>query len=811
MTLEKTLRWVVLGGIFVLPFIVFIVAQSLFFPFITGKNFAFRIIVEVITGAWIALALVYPAYRPRRSWLLAAFALFVIIIALADALGVNPFKSFWSNFERMDGWITLVHLLLYFVVTSTMLSAEKLWRTFWHVSLGISVVIGVYALLQLFGIASLNPGFSSVARLDATFGNPIYLAVYMLFHIFIAALLLAREWTTRTSAMSLRVAYGTAAVLQLSAIFITTPIFEVSKEKGILALAVFSIIIWLYAWATTRVNISRILLLALVPFLSVILVLTGTRGGILGLVVGVMLAALLFVLFARDSKRLRQIAAGTILLIILLAGGLYLARNQPWVQSVPVLNRLASISISESTARARLMNWGMAWEGVKERPLLGWGQENYAIVFSKHYNPQMYAQEQWFDRVHNVVFDWLVAGGILGLLSYLSLFALALWYIWKRDLSGASASVTPGAANMETGSVSDAPSFTLGEKSILTGLLAAYFFQNLFVFDNIMSYVLFVSVLAYVAFRASTAHNTPQLLPQAFISARALPILATIAVLTVWGVVWFVNARPIAANQAILQGLSPQAEGLSKNLEYLEKAISYQTIGTQEAREQLMQAAAQVAGIAQAPLDIKEKFLDAAGKELLLQAESSPLDPRFPLFLGLLLNSYGAYEQAAPVLERAHKLSPDKQSILFEMASNAFGRGDTKAALGFFKEAFELAPEFSEARVMYAAVAIRTNNDALAEELLKPLIASGKAADVRIAAAYVAGKKYDKVISLWEAHIKAMPQDIQAYFTLAAAYYAGGNWEEAIAKLKKAAEIDPSVREQVEGMIKEIRSGSTPR
>ena len=57
MTIEKILRWVVIGGVFALPFIVLIVSSSLFFPYITGKNLYFRGIVEVITGAWLALAL----------------------------------------------------------------------------------------------------------------------------------------------------------------------------------------------------------------------------------------------------------------------------------------------------------------------------------------------------------------------------------------------------------------------------------------------------------------------------------------------------------------------------------------------------------------------------------------------------------------------------------------------------------------------------------------------------------------------------------------------------------------------------------
>ena len=62
----------------------------------------------------------------------------------------------------------------------------------------------------------------------------------------------------------------------------------------------------------------------------------------------------------------------------------------------------------------------MSWQGVKEHPILGWGQENYIVLFNKYYDPKMYQQEPWFDRSHNVFFDWLVSGGILALLAYLS-------------------------------------------------------------------------------------------------------------------------------------------------------------------------------------------------------------------------------------------------------------------------------------------------------------------------------------------------------------------------------------------------------
>ena len=762
MAIEKTLRFIVLGGIFALPFIVFIVAQSLFFPFITGKNFTFRIIVEVITGAYLALALVNPVFRPKRSWLLGLFALFVLVVALADALGVYPFKSFWSNYERMDGWVTLVHLFFYFLVASSVLNTEKLWRAFWHVSISVSAIVGVYGLLQLAGVASLNPGFSSLSRIDATLGNPIYLAAYMLFNIGIAAMLWARAWqeTILGERFWLSVLYG-----------------------GVIALN------------------------------TVILFMTGTRGAMLGLIGGALLAALLT---AFSSQTLRRTALAGVVAILVLAGGFWLVRGEAWVQKVPFLQRLATISLEDNTTKARFMNWGMAWQGVKERPILGWGQENYAIVFDKYYDPRMYAQEQWFDRVHNIVFDWLVAAGFAGLFSYLSIMGAAVWLLWRpsveRRPSGERGSteasrLNVGSTEASTPNVrrSESNTFSVAESSILTGLLAAYFFHNLFVFDNITSYVLFVSVLAYIAWRGSTGAEA---LPMPRVPQRAVMAVAISAAVLVWGVAWFVNAKALSANRALLNGLAQQEGGLQKNLEYFKESISYGSFGTQEAREQLAQAAAQIVRSEAVPVEVKQDFLNTAAEEMSRMSAESPLDARFPLFLGALLGASGNLDTSIPVLQKAHELSPGKQTILFELASSMSANGDVRGALSTYKQAYELEPNFNDARIWYASAAIRAQEDALADELLAPLLEKGGAADPRIAAAYVSRGRYDKIAQIWEAHLKLVPNDAQAYFTLAAAYYGMGNSTLAISTLEKIAAIAPGAKAQADALIEQVRNGT---
>lgn len=36
---------------------------------------------------------------------------------------------------------------------------------------------------------------------------------------------------------------------------------------------------------------------------------------------------------------------------------------------------------------------GLAIEGFKEHPILGWGQDNFILVFNKYYDPRLYSQE----------------------------------------------------------------------------------------------------------------------------------------------------------------------------------------------------------------------------------------------------------------------------------------------------------------------------------------------------------------------------------------------------------------------------------
>src|SRR3989344_2954284 len=280
-------RYVTLGALFAVLLVPFVVVNDFFFPFITGKALLFRVLVEIAVAGWFVLALADVRYRPRFSWIFVVLTGLVCWVFIADVFGVNPGKALRSNFERMEGFITLAHLYLFFVVLGALAEAKRKWRLFWLVSLGVAALITWYAILQLMGAFVINQGG---VRVDATFGNATYLAAYLLFHIFIA-------------------------------------LWQVSGARG-----------WL-----------RYGLYILMPLMAFVLFNTATRGAILGALLGVFVAALIALL--RGGQSYRRAGITTLVAMLLIAGGFFAVKDSAWVRGNPILTRIASISVADGSTR----------------------------------------------------------------------------------------------------------------------------------------------------------------------------------------------------------------------------------------------------------------------------------------------------------------------------------------------------------------------------------------------------------------------------------------------------------------------------
>jgi O-antigen ligase len=170
---------------------------------------------------------------------------------------------------------------------------------------------------------------------------------------------------------------------------------------------------------------------------------------------------------------------------------LWYFRDTPTVQAIPG-SRFLTISVTEQSFQTRFWTWNSAWEGFKERPILGWGPENFSAVFDRHFDIRHYtpgkSSETWFDRAHSVIFDYLTETGILGLLAYIAMFVVFYLQFFR-------ATSKKLLTNEKTG-------FHISPVSLgLFGtILIGYLVQGLVLFDVLPIYMNLFLVLAFAVY-----------------------------------------------------------------------------------------------------------------------------------------------------------------------------------------------------------------------------------------------------------------------------------------------------------------------
>lgn len=728
--MKDILKTLVFAGLFAIPFLTLYVENDYFFPFITGKNFAFRIIVEIVVVLWALLALLDRTYRPKFSWLLTSFGALMVVMFASSLLAIHPATSFFSNFERMDGFITLIHVFLLMVVLGSVFTEKHYWHYYLYTTLTVAFFVSLHGLFQYLGVIEGYRG-----RIDGRLGNAAYMAIYMLFHIFFAFWMFVESRTT-----------GVRVVM-----------------AGLAAMFIFTLIE------------------------------TGTRGTTLGLLVGVGVMVSYIALFGARFAQFRKYAIGALVFLVLAFGTLSLARNSDFVTSNPNLSRIASITSPANILQEleiRFVIWGMALEGVKERPLLGWGQGNFNYVFNEQYQPALYGQEQWFDRVHNIFLDWLIAGGVLGFVTYFGTFVAALYYlVWR-----------PWRHNDET--------FNVLERAVLLGILAGYLTHNLVVFDNIVSYIFFAVVLGIIMSRVGKPFSALETfrVDEKLVTQFAAP-LAIVALVVVVYTLHVPNMRAAADIIDSYRSPSPQDQ-----LAAYKRALSRESFAQQEIVEQLAQQAMNIARNQNVPEAIRTEFITLAETELLKFAETKPGDARLHVFLGTFYRSINVLDKAAEQMAIARELSPRKQAVIAQQGIVELTRGDNAKARDFFKEAFELDERNLEAREYYAAALFYNGEPEVAKALAVDQVAKERFAlsDFLINGVNASGD-LTFLAELFQIRIDKDRQNAQNWASLAFVYYQLGNNEQALAILKEGGELIPSFERTATCITNNIQSGRDPQ
>lgn len=209
-----------------------------------------------------------------------------------------------------------------------------------------------------------------------------------------------------------------------------------------------------------------------------------TSGAIIGLSVSILLMFLLIGL-SHVSKKIRRASLVVFIVAIIAIAGVFSQSKSAWFQH----SFLTALTSQKITFQTRLISWRGAAEDFHNHVLFGTGFGNYAIIFDKYFDPNFYnytTSDTYFDRAHNNLIDITSTTGLLGLVTYLSIFVALLFYLWREfKLNG-----------KRTGP--DANGLNNIEIIIVVSLIAAYFIQNLVIFDSFATYIGLMIILGFV-------------------------------------------------------------------------------------------------------------------------------------------------------------------------------------------------------------------------------------------------------------------------------------------------------------------------
>lgn len=410
---------------FFVVFLPFVTASGLFYGSVNAKFFY---IIGVLLLIFLFVS--YSLWFSKKTLTLRHNIFSILIFAtlgiyyLSAFFGINAGKSLWSDIARSSGVFFLTHIALLAVLLGNWLKERD-----WSIVRRSLVISGaVFSVLTMLGSAD---GLGMVGRFlwvdlsisGLTFGNSTFAGAYLVL-VFIFGLIEINK-TARWSAIW-KVLLGSLVLIAGSPIlFSFKSVIGSARASGITLVSVVLFVLGYFV-------INKIVPLAKKKYF----IWAWSGVWIVGLFTGV---ALLF-------------TSGSF-----------------------VQNKYIELSSS-----ARIVVWDIGLNAVKEKPLLGWGPENFDRAFQANFDNRLYSNktivEVWFDRAHNIFIDILVDVGVVGALMIVFLIGYFLYILYRAK---------------KLGQVGET------EMMLLCVLVVAHVLQLQTSFDTVGTYVLMGLFLAY--------------------------------------------------------------------------------------------------------------------------------------------------------------------------------------------------------------------------------------------------------------------------------------------------------------------------
>jgi O-antigen ligase len=674
-------------------------------------------------------------------------------------------------------------------------------------TLALSLFLGVFILTFFTGISSERLFLGDFLRMT---GPLTFLHLFAFFIILISVFKERRDWERILTCSIL------AGVLFVLYILLSDQ-FSI-KEGGTIGNSsfmgtyllfdiFFALILFLIKSGKWRIFYG-VTFLILLP----VLLASTARGAIVSFFFGLCLLGFGYLMFFQKRLLRKFILAGVLFLIILGSASFIF-------QPKFIKNKINAI-LETPTLQARFIVWQVSWQSWKERFWLGWGPENSAVPLINNVDPRLILGEHGgefrFDRAHNIILDTGLTSGLLGVLSYLSVFIIAIFWllrICQKEKAGNNEVI------LSFGIIS---------------LLISYFLQDLLIFDTISSYILLFLTLALVShISRGKGLKEGELIKKPI--SPLLKILGAILIITAVATIYFGNVQQARAawydHQALI---SP----LEKAIPLYQKALRISSTSQWLISAELTQRVIEDISYRTEDIGILEQGFQFAEAEIKKSLKKNPLVFHLYLFEGRLYNRFSdlilvskledkfnvneKLELAEITLQKAIELSPKHPEGYWELAQTKMLQGKYEEAFNLYQKVINLEPHLAYSHWLLVLAYKDAGRNELAQEKIMEIKKANlswkaKLPDLRwIIKVYEKwwGEDYPTLVYLYQEGLKYNPKAPQFWFGLAKTYAKLGEQEKAKEAAEKAREfalitapefIPPEIIPKIERFLESLK------
>jgi O-antigen ligase/tetratricopeptide (TPR) repeat protein len=535
-----------------------------------------------------------------------------------------------------------------------------------------------------------------------------------------------------------------------------------------------------------------------------------TSGAIIGLSFSFLLMLLLFGL-SHVNKKVRRGSLFVVILAVIGIIAIFSQSNSAWFQN----SSLKSLTSQKITFQTRLLSWRGAAHDFKNHVIFGTGFGNYAIIFDKTFDSKFYnytTTDTYFDRAHNNLIDITSTTGLLGLLTYLSIFVAVGFYLWKEfKLNG-----------KRTGS--DVNGLNNIEIIIITSLITAYFIQNLAIFDSFSTFIGLMTILGFVYWLDLRRHSgeIEETTARFVIKNDGIELVCLIGfIIAAYLFANYYNVQTWRMYVGSIDGYAQIAAGqLEPGVEAYKNSFTGRPM-ERDARTTLINLAISNPSLF-SNID-STKANEIFDYIILLAKENvayNPLDSMMQMQLGQVLDEAARYNendterfnfysaQALDAIDASIASSPGRATTYFIKAQMQLTRGESDEAITTMKQGIALNTDYFEGYCRLSQIFfILRNSDAknfkyeneLGDTLNNCVDKGGNeqissVSMLKLAVNYYSGiKDYDRAAALSERLAMISTPDPDVWFKLAQLYFVIGKTDKAEVSYQKALALNPKL------------------